>query len=65
MFSHGFLLIGMLVLADLQYLYQLCTDTACNLEDLQGAVDDRDEWWQSVKDLSIALRLDNNYNDDD
>ena len=26
------------------YLHQLCTNTGCNLEDLQGAVDDRDGW---------------------
>ena len=26
------------------YIHQLCVDTGCNLEDLPGAVDDRDRW---------------------
>ena len=26
------------------YLHQLCADTGCSLEDLLGAMDDRDRW---------------------
>ncbi len=26
------------------YLHQLCADTGCSLEDLPGAMDDRDRW---------------------
>ena len=29
------------------YLHQLCADTGCSLEDLLGAVDDRDGWRES------------------
>ena len=28
------------------YLHQLCVDTGCNLEDLLGAMDDRDGWME-------------------
>ena len=40
-FSNGPLHTGMLML-DVQ-LQQLCTDTRCSQEDLQEAIDDRDE----------------------
>ena len=29
------------------YIQQLCADTGCDLEDLPGAMDDR-EWWQKM-----------------
>ena len=28
------------------YIQQLCADTGCSLEDLPGAMDDRDRWWE-------------------
>ena len=30
------------------YIRQLCTDTGFNLEELPGAMNDRDEWWERV-----------------
>ena len=33
------------------YIQQLCTDTGCNLEDLPEARDDREEWWERVRDI--------------
>ena len=35
------------------YLPQPCTDTECSLEDLPGAMDDRDEWWERVREISM------------
>ena len=35
------------VLVDQQELEQVCLNTACSLEDLQGAIDDRDGWRES------------------
>ena len=37
------------------YILQLCADTGCNLEDLPGAMDDRDLWRQRVRE---SLRRD-------
>ena len=40
------------------YLQQLCTDTVCSLKDLLGAMDDRDEWQERVREICAS-------NDDD
>ena len=37
------------------YPQQLCTDTVCSLEDLQGALDDRDEWRKRVKETRAII----------
>ena len=31
------------------YIYQVCVDTGCSLEDLLGAMDDRDRWGVRVR----------------
>ena len=33
------------------YQPQLCTDTGCSLEDLPEAMDDRDKWWERVREI--------------
>ena len=33
------------------YLRQLCMDTGCRLEKLPGAIDDRDDWWERVREI--------------
>ena len=33
------------------YIQQLCADTECSLEDLPGAMDDKDGWWERVRDI--------------
>ena len=33
------------------YLYQLCVDTACSLENLSREMADRDGWWERVKGI--------------
>ena len=33
------------------YIHQLCEDTGCSLEDLLRAMDDRDRWWERVREL--------------
>ena len=33
------------------YIQQLCADTGCSLEDLPGAMDDRDRWWERVREI--------------
>ena len=33
------------------YIHQLCVDTGCGLEDLPGAMDDRDGWWERVREI--------------
>ena len=33
------------------YIQQLCEDTGCNLEDLLEAMNDREKWWEMVKDI--------------
>ena len=33
------------------YLQQLCADTGYSLEDLLGAMDDRAEWWERVREI--------------
>ena len=36
------------------YLEHLCMDTGCNLEDLPGAMDDRDEWLKRAKEICAS-----------
>ena len=33
------------------YIQQLCADTECSLEDLPGAMNDRDRWWERVREI--------------
>ena len=33
------------------YIQQLCADTGCSLEDLPGAMDDKDGWQERVKEI--------------
>ena len=33
------------------YIQQLCADTGYSLEDLPGAMDDRDGWWERVREI--------------
>ena len=33
------------------YIQQLCTDTGCSLEDMPEAIDDRDGWWEKVREI--------------
>ena len=33
------------------YKKQLCADRGCSLEDLPGAMDDIDGWWESVREI--------------
>ena len=36
------------------YLQQLCTDTGCSLEDRLGVMDDRDRWWERVREICAS-----------
>ena len=33
------------------YIQQLCANTECRLEDLPGAMDNRDGWWERVREI--------------
>ena len=33
------------------YIQQLCVNTRCSLEDLSGAMDDREGWWERVREI--------------
>ena len=33
------------------YIQQLCADTGCSLEDIPGAMDDRDGWWDRIREV--------------
>ena len=33
------------------YIQQLCEDTGCNREDLPEAMNDREKWWERVRDI--------------
>ena len=35
------------------YLQQLCMDTGCCLEDLLEVMDDRDKWWERVREIHV------------
>ena len=48
------------------YLYQLCADTECRLEDQTGAMDYRDGWRESESGKSgLSAQLDDDDDDDD
>ena len=36
------------------YIQQLCADIGCSLEDLPGAMDDREEWHERVREICIG-----------
>ena len=36
------------------YLQQFFTDTGCSMEDLPRAMDDRDEWWERVREICAS-----------
>ena len=36
------------------YIQQLCADTGCSLEDLPGAMDDRDVWQERVREIRAS-----------
>ena len=39
---------------DRTYIQELCADTWCNLEDLPGVTDDRDGWWERVREFRAS-----------
>ena len=43
--------VGWLIRTNQQHL---CTDTECSLEDLPGAMDDRDEWQERVREIPAS-----------
>ena len=49
--SHGRAKVGRLARTDIQHL---CVDTGCSQEDLLGAMDDRDRWWERVKEICAS-----------
>ena len=63
MFSYGLLHMDTPVLANQQiYIHQLCVDTECNLEDLQGTINDRDGWLERESVNSVlSVWLDDNH----
>ena len=46
--THGHASVGRLPRT---YLHLVCVDTGCNLEDMQGVVDDRDRWRKKVREI--------------
>ena len=36
------------------YIQQLCEDTGCSPEDLLEAMNDREKWWEEVKDIRAS-----------
>ena len=36
------------------YTQQLCADRGCNLEDLPGVMDNRDGWWERVREICTS-----------
>ena len=37
------------------YIQQLCADTGYSLENMLGAMDDRDVWWERVRDIRVGI----------
>ena len=35
------------------YIQQLCANTGCSLEDLLEVKDNREEWWERVRDIHV------------
>ena len=59
--SHGRAKVGWLART---YIQELRADTGCRLEDLPGAMDDRDEWRERVREIWAAGWNDNDDDDD-
>ena len=36
------------------YIQQLCADTGCSPEDLPEAMNDREKWWERVRDIRVG-----------
>ena len=36
------------------YIQQLRAITGCRIDDLPGAMDDRDEWWERVREIRVG-----------
>ena len=36
------------------YIPQLCEDTGCSPEDLPEAMNDREKWWERVRDICVS-----------
>ena len=36
------------------YIQQLCEDTGCSSEDLPEAMNDREKWWERVRDIRVG-----------
>ena len=49
--SHGWAKVGR---AARTHMQRLCADTGCSLEDLPGAMDDRDEWRERVRETRAS-----------
>ena len=49
--SHGQAKAGQLATT---YIQQLCVVTGYSLEDLLGAMDDRDRWWERVREIRAS-----------
>ena len=47
------------------YIQQLCEDTGCSLEDLPGAMNDREKWREKVRDIRAARHDDDDDDDDE
>ena len=60
--SHGQAKVGQLTRTDIQ---QLCADKGCSLEDLPGAMDDRDRWQERVREIHASSTLDDDDDDDE
>ena len=60
--SHGRAKVGRPAIT---YIQQLCADTGCSIEDLQRAMDDRDEWRERIREIRVAVRHDDDDDDDD
>ena len=39
-------------------MQQFCADTEYNLENLPGAMDDREWWWERVREIVLAAQHD-------
>ena len=37
------------------YIQQLCEDTGCSHEDQPEAMNDREKWWERVRDIRVSL----------
>ena len=46
------------------YIQQLCEDMECSPEDLSEAMNDREVWWEGVRDIREAARHDDDDDDD-